>query len=117
MAKAKKTTTDFADVIRHKLENDPLLASAVDEARVEADIAEEIYHARIDARLTQQELADRIGTHESVIARMEDADYQGHSVALLRRIAAATGKRLDISFCARVSSKKPRARKRLPARH
>ena len=36
--------------------------------------------------LTQKELARRIGTHQSVIARLEDPDYRGHSLALLNRI-------------------------------
>jgi hypothetical protein len=32
-----------------------------------------------------------------VICRLEDADYEGHSLAMLRRVAAALGKRVDIA--------------------
>lgn len=109
MAKSRKTTTDFAEYVRAKLAKNPLLSDAVDEAGVEADIAEEIYQARIGARMTQKELAERIGSHQSVIARMEDADYQGHSIAMLRRIANATGRRLDVSFRARPLTRKAKA--------
>ncbi|MGC8643766.1 MAG: hypothetical protein ACP5XB_28230, partial [Isosphaeraceae bacterium] len=39
-----------------------------------------------------------IGTTPSVINRLEDADYSGHSLPMLRRIAAALGRRLEIRF-------------------
>jgi transcriptional regulator with XRE-family HTH domain len=46
---------------------------------------------REDAGLTQTELARKIGTTQSVIARLEDAEYAGHSLAMLERIARACG--------------------------
>jgi transcriptional regulator with XRE-family HTH domain len=55
--------------------------------------------------LSQRELAKRVGTTASVICRLEDADYRGHSLAMLRRIAAALDRRLEIRF---VTSRKPR---------
>jgi transcriptional regulator with XRE-family HTH domain len=50
------------------------------------------------AGLTQQTLAERVGTTASVISRLKDADYTGHSLATLRRIAAALGRRVEIRF-------------------
>lgn len=101
MAKTKKTTTDLAEFIRAKLAKNTELAEGVEEARIAADIAEEIYAARTEAKLTQKELAERIGTQQSVIARLEDSDYTGHTVSMLRRIAAATGKQLGVGFYAK----------------
>jgi transcriptional regulator with XRE-family HTH domain len=49
--------------------------------------------ARTGAGLTQRELAERIGTKQSVVGRMEDADYEGHSLSMLKRIADAVGDR------------------------
>jgi predicted transcriptional regulator len=46
--------------------------------------------------LTQQQLADRIGTKQSVIARLEDAAYEGHSLSMLQRITRAFNQRLEI---------------------
>jgi predicted transcriptional regulator len=43
-------------------------------------------------------LARKVGTTQSVISRLEDADYDGHSLAMLRRIASALEKRVEIRF-------------------
>jgi transcriptional regulator with XRE-family HTH domain len=43
-------------------------------------------------------LAKKVGTTASAICRLEDADYEGHSLAMLRRIAEALGKRIEIRF-------------------
>jgi transcriptional regulator with XRE-family HTH domain len=48
--------------------------------------------------LSQRQLAKRIGTSASVICRLEDANYEGHSLAMLNRIAAALKQRVEISF-------------------
>jgi transcriptional regulator with XRE-family HTH domain len=92
-------TSNFADVIRKELAQAPALAEAVEDAVFGARIAEEIYAARNAAGLTQAQLAKQIGTQQSVIARLEDADYSGHSLNLLRRIAGALGLTVRVQFC------------------
>lgn len=74
------------------------------------DIALMIYSLRTGAHLTQAALAQRVGTSASVISRLEDADYRGHSLAMLRRIAEVLGKRVEI----RLVDDKPRAVRRKP---
>ncbi|MEX2219463.1 MAG: helix-turn-helix domain-containing protein [Phycisphaerales bacterium] len=64
-------------------------------------IAQQIYDARTEAGLSQAELARLIGTTQSVIARLEDADYRGHSLSMLRRIAAALGREVEVRLVAR----------------
>lgn len=59
------------------------------EAGAEMEVAQLVYDVRTKAGLTQKELADRIGTTQSVISRLEDSDYHGHSLALLGRICRA----------------------------
>ena len=44
------------------------------------------------------QVAKQIGTSPSVISRLEDADYEGHSLSMLRRIAAALQSRVEIRF-------------------
>jgi ribosome-binding protein aMBF1 (putative translation factor) len=55
------------------------------------DLALLVHEMREEAGLTQAGLAKRIGTTQSVIARLEDAEYMGHSLPMLERIAAACG--------------------------
>lgn len=73
-------TDDALKIIEHLTRTDPELEEIVREASLNAAVAQLIYEARTRAGLTQQELADRIGTKQSVIARLEDADYEGHSL-------------------------------------
>src|SRR6266481_3450288 len=55
------------------------------------DLALLVREMREDSGFTQTELAKRAGTTQSVIARLEDAEYAGHSLTMLERIAAACG--------------------------
>ena len=59
-------------------------------------IAQMIYDARSAAGMTQTELAKAVGTTQSVISQLEDADYDGHSLSMLRRIARALHRRIEI---------------------
>ena len=61
-------------------------------------ISEKIAQLRYKARLTQEELAQRIHTTKSAISRYESNNYHGYSVSLLQKIAAACGADLRISF-------------------
>ncbi len=97
---AKKRTRNFGDVIRAKLFANPKLARAVEEESFNADIAQQVYDLRTEAGLTQKQLAVMVGTQQSVISRIEDADYGGHSLTMLKRIAAALKRSLKIEFCA-----------------
>ena len=60
--------------------------------------ARKLHDLRDKAGLSQRELAKLIGTSASVICRLEDADYDGHSLSMLQRIAAALDKRVEIRF-------------------
>jgi transcriptional regulator with XRE-family HTH domain len=55
-----------------------------------------ILKAREAAQLTQAQVARLVGTTQSVISRLEDADYEGHSLTMLQRIAEALDRRLEV---------------------
>ena len=59
-------------------------------------VAQMIYDARAASGLTQVELAEAVGTTQSVISQLEDAEYEGHSLSMLRRIAEALDRRIEI---------------------
>jgi predicted transcriptional regulator len=77
---------------------DPRREEVFEEEVINAEIARKIFQLRTKAGLTQQELADRVGTSKSAICRLEDADYEGHSLSMLKRIAEALDKRVEIRF-------------------
>jgi transcriptional regulator with XRE-family HTH domain len=64
--------------------------------REKADISAQIYQLRTQAGLTQRQLAKMVGTTQSVISRLEDADYNGHSLNMLERIARALRYKVQI---------------------
>lgn len=69
---------------------------AFEQELVNVEAAQLLYDMRTMAGLSQRELAKRVGTTASVICRMEDAGYQGHTLGMLRRIAAALERRLEL---------------------
>jgi ribosome-binding protein aMBF1 (putative translation factor) len=91
-------TDDALKILEKMTQADPELEEMVKEASLNAAVAQLIYDARSKAGLTQQQLAARIGTQQSVIARLEDADYEGHSLSMLQRIACALNQRVEISL-------------------
>jgi transcriptional regulator with XRE-family HTH domain len=97
------TTRDYAEVIRAELAADPALARRVEAESFNADLASKVYEARTAAGLTQSQLAELAGTQQSVISRIEDADYEGRSLKLLRKIADALRLTLRVEFCAGVA--------------
>jgi len=68
----------------------------IEQETVNALVAQAIYDARTSAGLTQKQLAELIDTKQPVISQLEDADYQGHSLSMLKRIATALNCRLEI---------------------
>ena len=70
-------------------------------------MAGKIYDLRTKAGLTQRQLAKLVGTTASVIAQLEDADYEGHALAMLNRIAGALDKRVEIRLVSRKGKLQP----------
>lgn len=100
MSKEKHKPTDDAVKILHQrfIGDDPEKLAELEKIRADNDVARKIYDLRMKAGLSQRALAKLIGTTASVICRLEDADYEGHSLAMLNRIAAALDKRVEIRF-------------------
>lgn len=70
-----------------------------EEERARSTIAAAVREARRRARLTQTALAKRIGSTQSVIARLESGtDSRTPSLPLLAQIAAACHGRLELGF-------------------
>jgi DNA-binding XRE family transcriptional regulator len=99
MSKKRKPTTDAVEIMdRRYYEGRPDRISDLEEAKAEDEVARKIYELRTSAKLTQRQLAKLVGTTASVICLLEDAEYQGHSLSMLRRIAKAVNRRVEIRF-------------------
>jgi predicted transcriptional regulator len=96
--KIRKRTSDALALVQQLTGKSREMADLIEQERANLDIARKICELRAKAKLSQAELARRVGTTQSVISRLEDADYDGHSLEMLRRIAAALEKRLEIRF-------------------
>ncbi len=97
----KKTnkTKKAVDILHQRYIGDNLdRRVSLETERVNAEVARTIYDLRKAAGLTQKELADLVGTTQSVISRLEDADYGGHSLSMLSRIAGCLNRRLVIQM-------------------
>ena len=80
-----------------KLEN-PKFKAVYDEVSAEMHIGKQIAQLRHKAKLSQMELAKRVDTSRTAIARYESGDYNRYNVGTLIKIARALHKRLKISF-------------------
>ena len=102
MIKKKTATSDAVQILRRRYyAGKPGRARQLEEARAEDELARKIHELREQAGLTQKRLAKLVGTTASVISRLEDSDYEGHSLTMLKRIAAAVDKRVEIRFVSR----------------
>jgi ribosome-binding protein aMBF1 (putative translation factor) len=78
--------------------------ASIQAERINVQVAQKIYEVRKEAGLSQKALADLVGTTQSVISRLEDADYEGHSLSMLSRIADALGREIVFQMPLRESS-------------
>jgi transcriptional regulator with XRE-family HTH domain len=85
-----------ADLHRKWLD-DPGYRKAYDALEQEFALASSVIEARSRAKLTQEQLADRMGTTQAFIARLESGRSMP-STRTLERFARATGTRLRITF-------------------
>jgi len=97
--KKSKKTTDGVKILRKMfVDNDPETQQMLEEIEAENEIARTIYALRKEAGLSQAELAKLIGTQASAICRLEDADYDGHSLSMLKKVAKALNQKIQITF-------------------
>lgn len=81
---------------------------AYDALEEEFALLDEMLKARAASGLTQVEVAERIGTTQSAIARLESGSVShSPSIATLRRYAQALGYRVEVRF---VKERKPTTR-------
>jgi predicted transcriptional regulator len=78
---------------------DPEYRKAFDAMEDEFILARELISARTKAMLTQKQLAQKMKTSQSAIARLESGE-SNPSISLLKRYASATGTQLKVELLA-----------------
>jgi len=96
MAKKRKTIDAVAVLHNRFVKGDPERVASIQGERDKASIAGQIFDLRTQAGLTQKQLAGLVGTTQSVISRLEDADYGKHTLSMLDRIASVLHCRLEV---------------------
>ncbi len=99
MAKATKPTSDAVEIMhRRYIKGKKRRLRYIEKERERVEVAQKIYELRTQANLTQKELANLIGTRQSVISRLENADYRGYKIRTLEKVAEALNHRLKLDF-------------------
>ena len=82
------TETNFDRYLARKLENEDF-RRRFEEADQAWDIALQLAALRKARQLTQQQVAELLGTKQQAIARLENPAYSGHSLSMMRKYAEA----------------------------
>ncbi|MSP95675.1 MAG: XRE family transcriptional regulator [Betaproteobacteria bacterium] len=90
-------TSNFDRYLAKQME-DPRFTARFERAGEAWDVALQIAALRGQAGLSQQELARRLKTSQQQISRLESPDYEGHSLASLRRVAEVLHARVRVVF-------------------
>lgn len=82
---------------KKQLLKDPAFRQALKDTELEYQIARQVIAQRIKHKLTQQQLAKRLNTRQSVVSRVENA-FTTPSLSFLKRLAEVFNTRLSVSF-------------------
>ena len=93
----RKTTKDAVKVLHSRyIKGKPKRLESLKKEHEALDIASQIYTIRKKQGLSQRQLANLVGTTQSVISRLEDAAYNGHSLQMLNRIAGVLHYKVEV---------------------
>ncbi len=91
----------YVQLGNHLLKNpqvkDAQVESTYNELGLRYQVIQKIIEQRITLKMSQKDLAHRVGTQQSAISRLESGS-SNPSLEFLRRIAAALGTELSVSF-------------------
>lgn len=86
----------FDDSLKEALK-DPEFKKAYDALELEYSIIEQVIRKRLDKKMSQKQLAEKVGTKQSAISRLEGGN-SNPSIAFLEKVAKALGGKLQVSI-------------------
>ena len=87
---------DDLDRLESRLLKNPVFKAEYDALEPEYKLIEQLITARAERNMTQKQLAEKVGTKQSCIARLESGNYNP-SFQFLQRVATALGKKLSVA--------------------
>jgi predicted XRE-type DNA-binding protein len=103
MARKRKT---LLDELEEEIAANPPMQQAYQQELARLALANEVLQAREQAKLSQAQLAHRIGIKQAGVARMERADYTSFNMKTLAKMAVATGHELEVQLRPKRAAKK-----------
>lgn len=97
MRRSDEKKTDFELYLEEELK-DPDFAERFARASEAWEVSLQLVKLRERAGLSQKELAKKLRTSQQSISRLESANYEGHSLATLRRVADALDATVHVTF-------------------
>lgn len=88
---------DYNEMLKEELKN-PDLRREYETLEEEFEVAKQVIKLRLEAGLTQKELAEKAHTSQSCIARLESGSYKNVSLSFLRRVGNALGVQPHVIF-------------------
>jgi transcriptional regulator with XRE-family HTH domain len=113
-----KRKTNFDLYLEEQL-SDKAFAARFKKAGDAWEVALKLASLRKKSGLSQKALAEKVGTSQQQISRLESPSYEGHSLSMLRRVTEALGGTIHIEIYQK-NQKKPLAaaeRKTLYRKH
>lgn len=83
--------------LKKELLSDPETKRLYDEMEAEYQVVSEVIRKRLEKKMSQKQLADRIGTKQSAISRLESGE-SNPSINFLSKVAKALGGELQIKI-------------------
>ena len=88
---------DDLDRLEAELMKNPAFKAEYDALEPEYELIRQLIEARTEKNMTQKQLAEKIGTKQSNIARLESGNYNP-SFQFLQKVAGALDKRLSVAL-------------------
>ena len=93
----KMKVHDYSEMLKEELK-DPAFRKEYEALEEEFEVAKQVISLRLKKGLTQKELAEKVKTSQSCIARLESGTYRNLSLSFLRRVGQPLGVQPHVKF-------------------
>ncbi len=91
-----KKTSDAVELMNKWYGGDAEWEQMLVDERLRVQVGQIVYDLRIEAGLSQEALAKLAGTSQSIISRVENADYEGSALEMLYRVCSALHRQISV---------------------